>query len=236
MYLYTSIMCIFIHTCASKSTEWTWKNMKFCIQWTWAYAHGHRIVKYTGLWWVLSQLFFSIILLLIFFPLSLNFYFTLIVLKEDLIIFLKKPYLSTSSPDSDPYGLTMHFDIWPEPLMVIVVYFPAYGREAWWVYLTVYPQPRCSGRHPGPWSHDRKPSHAWLAVNCHVAHSHVHREGGQLSSLCPNPRPPLIHCGILRAEYLSVLQTSSVTLRTRSDITERAWTHPRPALYPILRS
>lgn len=182
MYLYTSVMCIFIHTYASRGTEWTWKNMKFCIQRTRAYAHGHRIVKYTDLWWVLSQLFFSILLLLISFPLSRNFYFTLIVLVEGLIIFLKKPYLSMSSPDSDPHGLTVHFDIWPNPLWwQWFIFLPVEGKLAQYTY-SVPTAETMAGRHPGPWSCDRKPNRAWLAVNCHVAHSHVHHEGGQLSS------------------------------------------------------
>lgn len=79
-----------------------------------------------------AQLFhFTVVNILL---LSYNFCCTLMVLKEeDCVIFLKKPSLRMNSPGSFCCGITVHFDIRPKPFMVMVVYAPAYGKEAWQV-------------------------------------------------------------------------------------------------------
>ena len=84
-------MCIFMHTHVFWSTEKRTRNLAFSGL---GPMPRHHIIKCVDLGRVLSQLFFSILLLLILFSLSHNFYFTLVICKEDHVIFLKKPSLS----------------------------------------------------------------------------------------------------------------------------------------------
>lgn len=57
----------------------------------------------------------------------------MVLKEEDCVIFSKKPSLRMNSPGSFCCGITVHFDIRPKPFMVMVVYAPAYGKEAWQV-------------------------------------------------------------------------------------------------------
>ena len=168
-----------------------------------------------------AQLFhFTVVNILL---LSYNFCCTLMVLKEeDCVIFLKKPSLRMNSPGSFCCGITVHFDIRPKPSMVMVVYAPAYGKEAWQVNkVTVNQQDDLLDAIWGllPMGGAGGEGHSHMAGSeLACAPSPVHHESGQPPSAQTHFHPGFSMA--FRVLGVCAPQRSSLTVCMRSDVTE----------------